>query len=295
MGHTIADILRNLGLLLQSPFHFTINGPMSKKRDIPVFNHPIIETHCHLDYLKEMPVADILAETERVNVERVITIAVAPDNLASVRQIVTAHSNVFGTQGIHPHEAELFTDAVEAEIREHAAALDKIVAIGEIGLDYYYDHADRDVQREVFARQLQIAADLDLPVVIHSRNADDDTIAILRDFEDHVRRRGVIHSFTSGPGLARYAIDSGWCLGFNGIATFNKAENVRDIIAMTPLEHILLETDAPFLTPIPYRGRENAPFYIPFVAEKVADVKGVSVEALLPIVHANSLRVFWPE
>lgn len=267
---------------------------MSKKRDIPVFSHPIIETHCHLDYLKAMPVEDILSETQRVNVERLITIAVAPDNLASVRRLVGTHEMIFGTQGIHPHEAELFTDTVEAEIREQAAALDKIVAIGEIGLDYFYDHSDRDVQRQVFARQLQIAADLDLPVVIHSRDADDDTIAILRDFENHVQRRGVIHSFTSGPGLARYAIDAGWCLGFNGISTFNKAENVREIIAMTPLENILLETDAPFLTPVPYRGRENAPFYIPFVAEKVAEVKAVTVEALLPVVHANSYRLFWP-
>lgn len=267
-----------------------------KKRDIPVFEHPIIETHCHLDYLKDRTLGEILAEAARVNVERIITIAVAPDNLARVRELARPGTPVFGTQGIHPHEAELYTDAVEVEIREFAGPANgdgRIRAVGEIGLDYYYDHSDREVQRQVFRRQLQIAGDLDLPVVIHSRDADEDTIAILREFEASLPRRGVIHSFTAGPGLARYALDQGWCLGFNGIATFNKADNVRDIIRMTPVDQLLLETDAPFLTPVPYRGRENAPFYIPFVAEKVADVKGIGVEALLAVVYGNSERVFF--
>lgn len=263
----------------------------TKKRDIPVFEHPLIETHCHLDYLKDQPLADILAQTRQVNVERVITIAVSPDNLAAVRELTRAASWIYGTQGIHPHDAEQYTDAVEAEIRQHSGD-DKIVAVGEIGLDYYYDNADRAVQREVFRRQLQLACDADLPVVIHSRDADDDTIDILRDFESSLSRRGVIHSFTSGPGLARYALDQGWCLGFNGIATFNKAENVRDIIRMTPIEQILLETDAPFLTPVPYRGRENAPFYIPFVAEKVAEVKALAVAEVVQHTYRNSRRTF---
>ena len=239
-----------------------------------------------------------------MNIERIITIAVSPGNLAGVRELAAGHPHVWGTQGIHPHDAQHYSDAVEAEIREHAGARHQnrgkaqggdIVAIGEIGLDYFYENSEREIQKEVFARQLQIASDLDLPVVIHSREADEDTIAILREFEGPLRRRGVIHSFTSGPGLAQYAIDNGWCLGFNGICSFNKAENVRDIIRMTPLESILLETDSPFLTPVPYRGRENAPFYIPFVAEKVAEVKAVPVATLLPAVHANSLRVFWPQ
>lgn len=262
-----------------------------KKREIPVFEHPLIETHCHLDYLKDRPLEETLAEAQRVNVEKVVTIAVSPGNLARVRELSRIAPWVYGTQGIHPHDAEQYSDDVDAEIRAHAGD-DKIVAVGEIGLDYFYDNADRAVQREVFRRQLQIASDADQPVVIHSREADDDTIAILQEFEQTLTRRGVIHSFTSGPGLARYAIDQGWCLGFNGIATFNKAENVRDIIRMTPIEQILLETDAPFLTPVPYRGRENAPFYIPFVAEKVAEVKELPIEQVLITTYRNSLRTF---
>lgn len=267
---------------------------MSKKRrEIPRFDHPIIETHCHLDYLKERPLEDILVQSEQLNIERIITIAVAPDNLERVRQLSQLAPWIYGTQGIHPHEAETFTDEVDAEIRNHVSGA-KIVAVGEIGLDYYYDHADREVQRNVFRRQLQIACDYNKPVVIHSRDADDDMIAILREFETTLTRRGVIHSFTSGPGLARYALDQGWCLGFNGITTFNKAENVRDIVRMSPIEQILLETDAPFLTPVPYRGRENAPCYLPFVAEKIAEVKELPLQQVIEHTYHNSLRTFFP-
>ncbi|WP_336365635.1 TatD family hydrolase [Marinobacter sp. C2H3] len=267
---------------------------MSKKRrEIPVFDHPIIETHCHLDYLKDRPLADTLDQSRQVNIERIITIAVAPDNLAKVRELTRASDIIYGTQGIHPHDAEQYTDAVEADIRNHTGD-ERIVAVGEIGLDYFYDNADRDVQRAVFRRQLQIACDADLPVVIHSRDADEDTITILKEFENSLSRRGVIHSFTSGPGLATYALDQGWCLGFNGITTFNKAENVRDIVRMTPIDQILLETDAPFLTPVPYRGRENAPFFLPFVAENIASVKNLSLEQVLSQTYLNSLRTFFP-
>jgi len=267
---------------------------MSKKRrEIPVFDHPIIETHCHLDYLKERPLADTLAEMQRVNIERVITIAVSPENLGTVRELSQTAPWVYGTQGVHPHDAEKYSDEAEAEIRAHAGD-EKIVAVGEIGLDYFYDNADRDVQRQVFRRQLQIASDTDRPVVIHSREADEDTIAILKEFEGSLKRRGVIHSFTSGPGLAEYALSEGWCLGFNGITTFNKAENVRDIVRMTPIEQILLETDSPFLAPVPYRGKENAPFYIPFVAEKIAEVKDLPLQDVLASTYANSLRTFFP-
>ena len=116
----------------------------------------------------------------------------------------------------------------------------------------------------------------------------------VQEFEQSLTRRGVIHSFTSGPGLAKYALDQGWCLGFNGITTFNKAENVRDIVRMSPIDQILLETDAPFLTPVPYRGRENAPFYLPFVAEKIAEVKDLPLDEVLTKTYENSLRTFFP-
>lgn len=265
---------------------------MSKKRpEIPVFDHALIETHCHLDYLKQLPIEEILAAAAQRRVQQIVTIAVAPGNLQAVRKIAHTFNQVWCTQGIHPHEAEGYSDAVEAEIVDGLDD-DRVVAVGEIGLDYYYDNADRGVQRTVFSRQLQMAAEHDLPVVIHTREADDDTIAILGEIAPSIARKGVIHSFTSSPELAEFCLEQGFHLGFNGIITFNRADNVRAIVERTPLERILLETDSPFLTPVPYRGKENAPFYLPFIAQKVADIKNVAVDELLPVVTESSRRLF---
>ena len=273
---------------------------MSKKqrRAIPRFATPIVETHCHLDYLGEQALAETLAAAAEVGIERVVTIAVAPDNLATVRRIAEADARVWCTQGIHPHEAGSYDEAVEAAIRE-GAGHPRVVAIGEIGLDYYYDHADRGAQRDAFARQLALAAELALPVVIHSRDADEDTAAILAEYLPDARRAGlaspgVIHSFTSGQRLAEFALEAGFYLGFNGITTFRNADNVRAIVELTPVGQLLLETDAPYLTPVPYRGTTNAPCYLPFVAEKIAELKGLPVEELLAIARRSSYALFFP-
>jgi TatD DNase family protein len=274
---------------------YTSQNTMSKnsRRDIPRFQHPIIETHCHLDYLEPDALAGELSAAREVGIERIISIAVSPDNLDKVRRIASEQEAVFCTQGIHPHEAESFDDSVAQRIR--TAALDpRVVAIGEIGLDYYYDHADRSVQRRVFVEQLQIAAAADLPVVIHSRDADADMQAILAEYAPALSRRGVIHSFSSGLALAQFAIESGFFLGFNGMVTFNRADNVRDAVAITPLERILLETDSPYLTPVPYRGQSNGPRFLPFVAEKIADIKSLPIEDLLSYCYANSETLFFP-
>ena len=269
---------------------------MSRKqrRAIPVFETPIIETHCHLDYLDTGELEETLARSRSVGIDRIITIAVSPDNLQTVINLAGSNQDIWCTQGIHPHEAEKFSPEVAARILE-SASNDLVVAIGEVGLDYYYDHADRAVQRRVFEEQLQIAVDCDLPVVIHTREADDDTRAILENFGHRLRRGGVIHSFTSSLELAKYALESGFMLGFNGIATFNTAENVREVVSATPLAQLVLETDSPYLTPVPYRGKTNAPYYLPFVAEKIAEIKAVPVESLLQQARANSFALFFPE
>ncbi|GAB5452026.1 MAG: TatD family hydrolase [Halioglobus sp.] len=266
----------------------------NSKRDIPVFATPIIETHCHLDYLDADELDATLARSRSVGVQRIITIAVSPGNLATVRNLTEYADDIWGTQGIHPHEAEAYNEAVEQEIREGLRA-ERILAVGEIGLDYYYDNADRGVQRAVFERQLQLAVDTQLPVVIHTRSADEDTRSILQQFSGQLPRGGVIHSFTSGMALAEYCLAEGFMLGFNGITTFNRAENVREVVRATPTEQLLLETDAPYLTPVPYRGKPNAPFYLPFIAEQVAALKQLDVEALLAQAFDNSDRLFFAE
>lgn len=263
-----------------------------KKREIPVFSTPIIETHCHLDYLEPQELEETLVKTRDVGIEKIMTIAVSPDNLEKVRKLSEKYAQVWGTQGIHPHDAEKYTPDVHDEIKAHINN-EKILAVGEIGLDYFYDHADRKVQQRVFEQQLEIAIENNKPVVIHTREADDDTKAILQNAVGSMKNKGVIHSFTSGISLAEYCLSEGFCLGFNGISTFNKAENVREVISATPVEQILLETDSPYLTPVPYRGKPNAPFYLPFIAEKVAEVKELDIEVLLKHAYENSNRVFW--
>jgi TatD DNase family protein len=263
----------------------------SKRREIPKYDVGLIETHCHLDYLKEDELKVILDRSLEHHIEKIVTIAVAPTNLAKVRELTQAHEMIYGTQGIHPHEAKDVTPEVLEEIAQNINN-DKIVAVGEIGLDYYYDKSPHAKQIDAFEKQLQIAVDNDKPVVIHTREADEDTIAVLKNFSSSLKKKGVIHSFTSSLDLAKFCLNEGFHLGFNGIITFNKAENVREVLRECPLERILVETDAPFLTPVPYRGKENAPFYLPFVAERIAQEKEIELDEVLRVSKQNAIDLF---
>lgn len=251
-----------------------------------------IETHCHLDYLKDRPLEETLSLAKTAMIEKIITISVEPDNFEIVRKIANDHEEVFCTQGVHPHDAKKLQPEHLKIIEDQAKNFKKCVAVGEIGLDYHYDNSPREIQREAFRAQLDIAARLDLPVVIHSRDADEDMMMILKEFTPMLKSRGVIHSFTSGKELAEYALSEGFFLGFNGIITFKKADDVRDIVHLTPIEQMLFETDSPFLTPVPHRGKENAPFYLPHVAEKICELKETPKEKLYPLVKTNSENLF---
>ncbi len=267
---------------------------MSKKnpRPIPIFDYPIIETHCHLDYLEGNDLLDTIEKSKQHGVEKIITIAVSPDNLGKVRALTKAHDNVYGSQGVHPHDAKEFNDDCLNEI-QNSLSEEKILAVGEIGLDYYYEHSDREEQKRVFEQQLQLAADENYPVIIHTRDADEDTQAILKNFSGTLKQKGVIHSFSSGLELAKFCLDEGFHLGFNGMATFKNADNVRSAVSLCPIERLLLETDAPYLTPAPYRGKPNAPYYLPFIAEKVSEVKDLSLETVLKQCYDNSEKLFF--
>lgn len=247
----------------------------------------IIETHCHLDYLKARPLEETLRLSREAGVEKIITIGVSPENLDQVMEIANKNPDVYFTQGIHPHDAKLYTDEVEAKIRARTGEV-KMVAVGEIGLDYHYDNSPRDIQKDVFKRQLTIATETNKPVVIHTRDADQDTADILKTFNC----RGVVHSFTSSPELAQTVLGLGYYIGFNGIITFKNAENVRAIVELTPMEQMLIETDSPFLAPVPHRGTENAPFNLPHVAKKIAEIKNVSVDDVISITNANAKKLF---
>ncbi len=251
----------------------------------------ITETHCHLDYLKDRPLEETLRLAAEAGVGRIVTIGVDPANLDGVMALAEAHAPVYFSQGIHPHDSKDATDSEWAKITARASH-PKMVAVGEIGLDYHYNNSPPDVQRVAFRRQLEIAVATGKPVIIHSRDADDEMAAMLAEFAPRLPRKGVVHSFSSGLELARAAIDLGFYLGFNGMITFPKAENVREAVRLCPLNRILVETDAPFLTPVPHRGKENGPHLLPHVVDKVAEIKGISREEVVQATSQNAQDLF---
>ena len=255
-------------------------------------SYQIIETHCHLDYLKEKPLAEILQEAKDNGVERIITIAVEPDNLDEVMKLADENEMIFFTQGTHPHDAKLSSDKDLATVEERCSHK-KMVAVGEIGLDYHYDHSPREKQIEVFKQHLEIAIKKQKPVVIHTREADEDMMKILSEYAPRLSKKGVVHSFSSGAELAKKALELGFYLGFNGMITFKKAQNVRDIVAFCPLDQLLLETDSPFLTPVPHRGKENSPAKLPHILEKVAEIKNLTPEEVATTCFQNSMDLFF--
>jgi TatD DNase family protein len=252
----------------------------------------IIETHCHLDYLKQLPLEEIVQKCKEVGIEKIITIGVAPENLDTVFEISNNNDLIYFSQGIHPHDAKDSSKEAMEKISQRTSE-EKMVAVGEIGLDYHYDNSPRKVQLAVFEEQLQIAVDKKKPVIIHSRDADDDMIAMLNEYAPKLDKKGVIHSFTSTRALAKKAIDEGFYLGFNGIITFKKAEEVRENVVYAPIENLLIETDSPFLTPVPHRGKENAPYYLPFILEKMAELKNLSPEVAAKHFYENSMNLFF--
>lgn len=251
----------------------------------------IIETHCHLDYLKAFDLDKIIELSQAAGVEKIITISVDPENMDSVFEIAQKNDGVYFTQGIHPHDAKDCTDEVFQKIyeRKHHP---KMLAVGEIGLDYHYNNSPKEIQLEVFRKHLEIAIELDKPVVIHSRDADEDMVQILEHYAPSMKRKGVIHSFTSSEELAKKALELGFYLGFNGIITFKNAQNVRDIVKITPIEKILVETDSPFLTPVPNRGKENNPSNLPYIIEKIANIKSMTKNEIADITYKNALELF---
>jgi TatD DNase family protein len=264
---------------------------MSKTKTLPVSPVGLIETHCHLDKLKAEPLIELIQKAHDYGVEEIVTICVNPAQFDEVIALSLMSERIVTTQGVHPHEARLWTDEADEHLQRNLAH-PKVRAVGEIGLDYYYNHSPRDVQIKVFERQLEIAGQHDLPVVIHSRDACEDMIAILKNAGSTLLKKGVVHSFSSSLALAECALEQDFFLGFNGIITFKNAESVRDAVRLAPIEQILLETDAPYLAPTPFRGRENAPHYLPLVALTLCEIKGLEPHEALPVINQKSREFF---
>ena len=248
-----------------------------------------IDTHCHLDILESTP-EETIFEAKQAGVQRMVTIAVDEPSLDFVSSTVQEFPAVYGSVGFHPHDASKLTKSLLQKIRQLAEEQHKLIAIGETGLDYHYMNSPAEIQQQAFRKQLQLAVELNLPVILHSREAETDTLNILQEFP--VPSLGVAHSFTSSIEMAKILVDMGWYLGINGIVTFKNAEDLREVVRWLPLEHLLLETDSPFLAPIPFRGKPNKPAHIPTIASFIAKLRKISLEELAQQTTANAERLF---
>jgi TatD DNase family protein len=242
------------------------------------------DSHCHLQY--DGIAGDALAAAVAAGVGRVICVGTDGPQSAAAVQVARAHpGQVWATVGLHPHDASQGVDTIVDLLAEP-----EVVGVGECGLDYYYDHSPRDVQREAFAAQIALAKEHDLALVIHTRDAWDDTFDIL--LAEGVPGRTVVHCFTGGPEEARRALDLGASLSFSGIVTFKTAAGIREAAALAPLDRILVETDAPYLTPVPHRGTPNQPSYVALVGAAVAEAKGVPVADVEAATWENTSILF---
>ncbi|MCX7978502.1 MAG: TatD family hydrolase [Bdellovibrionaceae bacterium] len=248
-----------------------------------------VDMHCHLDKLEEGP-EEALKAAQAAGVDHVVTIGTEPDDLPVVLRLAKSHwPRVSCTLGIHPHEGVQYSREVENYIRQHLQE-PQVIAVGEIGLDYYYEHSPQKEQREAFAAQMQIAADYGMPVEIHTRDAESDTVDILKDFEGKVR--GIIHCFTGSQWLAEKCLELGYNISISGVVTFKNAEGLRATVRSIPLDRLHVETDAPFLAPVPQRGKPNTPAFVVHTAAKVAELKGVSLEELAQQTRRNACALF---
>jgi TatD DNase family protein len=255
-----------------------------------------IDSHCHIDgpeYNADRK--DVIARAVDAGVTTMLNVGTGDPHSGAFERAVELsenHQQVFCAIGVHPHDAKLFDDSAEQRLVDLAKSSSRVIAWGEIGLDYHYDHSPRDVQREVFRRQLRIARLLNLPVIIHSREANDDTILILREELIGYERAGVLHCFAGTLQMAQDAIELGFCISFAGTLTFKKADDLRDIARQLPLERLLIETDCPYLTPVPYRGKRNEPARVVETAKCLAGIHGKEFEDIGRITSDNFARLF---
>jgi len=254
----------------------------------------LIDSHCHLNYKEYANLEEVKKKALEYGVDTFIAIG-ASDNINSCTETVNIaekNDNIFATVGFHPHDAELYNEKNEKQIIELLKS-PKVVAIGEIGLDYYYEHSERKIQKEVFVKQLNLASKNKLPVVIHTRDAEEDTIEILEKFhQNNPNTKILFHCFSGTEKLANFGQKIGAFFSFSGIITFKKADDIREIAKNIPLEKILVETDSPYLTPVPYRGKKNHPAYVKIVAEKLAEIKNLDYETIEKTTRKNTVNFF---
>lgn len=253
----------------------------------------LIDSHCHLDYLtgpdRNLDIQTILGDARAAGVTTVLSVSVDRVNMPRVLQHAREHPRVFASVGVHPMSCD--EELISEEELLRLSAEPKVVAVGETGLDYYYETTHAEQQRQSFAIHLRAAARAGLPVIVHTREAREDTLRLMGEHADP-RSAGVMHCFTESAEMAAAAMAMNFLISFSGIITFRNAAPLREVVRMVPLERMLVETDSPYLAPVPHRGRTNQPAFVTHVADAVAEIKGVSREEVDRVTSENFYRLF---
>ena len=248
----------------------------------------LIDTHSHIYMIEKISVDEVLQNAISNGVKKIIVPSSCASDIDDVFALAQKYENVYCYLGIHPEEAKDWSGENKEKIKTLAAS-PKVVGIGEIGLDYYWDKSNIDLQKEIFIKQIELANELNLPLNIHDRDAHKDTFDILKE---HNKNSAVImHCFSGSPEFAVECLKEGWYIALGGVVTFKNAKKMKDVAKIVPLEKLLLETDAPYLTPVPYRGEENQPAYVKFTAEEIAKLKGISFEETAQTTSANAEKI----
>jgi TatD DNase family protein len=252
----------------------------------------LVDSHCHLEFPDFAPEQQAVIDRARAaGIGHFLTISTRVNRFDEILRIAEAHADISCSLGTHPHSAEEEGDITTGRLVT-LGAHPKVVAIGETGLDYYYDNSPRDLQQAAFRRHIRAALELKMPVIVHTRDAEDDTMRILREEGQGTGLTGVLHCFSSSPQLAEDAIEFGFHISFSGIVTFKKSEELRDTARKVPIDRMLVETDAPFLAPIPKRGQRNEPAFVVHTANVLADLHGLSPQELAERTTRNFFGLF---
>ena len=253
----------------------------------------IADSHCHLDYSNLYDqLDDVVRRAEYNQVKYLLTICTTLESFEKIKLIVEKYKNIYGTFGIHPHESKKYTNIDSKFIFELKNKYKKIIGIGETGLDFYYNHSDKKIQKKSFVEHISAASQLNIPVIVHSRNAETDTYEIIKSEKKNCNLKVLIHCFTGSKDFAKKLIDLNCYISVSGIITFKNSSELDDTISSIPIENLLVETDSPYLAPIPYRGKPNEPSYIVHTVEKLSQIKNVSKEYVMSNTTNNFMKLF---
>lgn len=250
----------------------------------------LVDTHSHINAIESISIDEIIQNAELNGIKKIVIPAAYPSDIDIVYELSLRYESLYCYLGVHPSEVKDWDDSIIDKIKTYKKSSNKVVGIGEIGLDYYWDKSFIELQQEIFIKQIKLANELDLPINVHDREAHKDTFDILK--EHNKNSKVIMHCFSGSQEFAKECLKEGWYIALGGVVTFKNAKKMKEVASIVPLDRLLLETDAPYLAPVPYRGKENQPAYIKYVAEEIANIKNITFEEICNATTQNAIEVF---